>query len=183
MKVRGLNNVLFITAEHFPNNFNIFGQTVDGSPAIINFVYIIEKFKPKMLIGNDILNPEIIIPDIGKSNLTIENCKNMTAKLNVRNIGKRMVRFNGVIKIPAKSTSVIPFKLRGKNGALPLGRDFMFILKRIDQLGNDGGVCLFSYSGCIYGHGTNHKHQYRKRLFIWKQQIKYRSKLWNKVVI
>ena len=78
MKMPGLKNSLFITAEHFPINFNIFGQTVDGSPAIINFtrhVYIIEKFKTKMLINNDILNPEMMVPTIGKHYLRSEPAK------------------------------------------------------------------------------------------------------------
>ena len=78
MKMRGLKNVLFITTKHFPIDFNIPGQTVDGLPAITNFikhVYIIEKFQTKMLIKNNILNPEFIIPDFGKNYLTIGNCK------------------------------------------------------------------------------------------------------------
>ena len=85
-----------------------------------------------MLIKNDILNPEIMVPDIGKTHLIIRNCENMTAKFNMKNVGfpvKRMVRSNGIVKIPTN----------GENG-LPLGRDFMFIPKKIDQLKNNGDV-------------------------------------------
>ena len=145
MKMRGLKNALFTTAEHFPINFNIPSQTVDGSPAITNFtshVYIIGKFKPKMLIKNNILNPEIMIANIGKTHLTIGSCKNMTIKFNMKNINppvKRIVRSNKLMRISAKFYSAIFFKLRGKNG-LPPGRDFMFIAKKIDQLGNNGDV-------------------------------------------
>ena len=84
----------------------IFGQTVDESTAITSFtrhVYIIERFKPKMCIKNDILNPEMMVPDVGKNKLTIKNCKNMKVKFNVKNIDppiKRVVRFNGIIKVP-----------------------------------------------------------------------------------
>ena len=144
MKIRGLKNALFIITEYFFIDFRVPGQTADGSPAIISFtrhVYIIERFGTKMLIGNDILNPEMMVPDIGKSNLTIGNCKNRTVKLNVNNIGppiKLVVRFNGTIKIPAKFNLIIFFKLRGKNFLAK--RYFMIIHHKIDQLGNDGGV-------------------------------------------
>ena len=38
-------------------------------------VYIIEKLKTKMLVKYDILNPEIMVPNIGKNNLTIVTVK------------------------------------------------------------------------------------------------------------
>ena len=72
----------------------------------------------------------MIILNIRKNSLAIGNCKNMTVKSNVKNVGspvKRIVRSKKNIKIPTKFNSVIPFKLRGKNGGLPLGRDFIFI--------------------------------------------------------
>ena len=144
MKMRGLKNTLCITTKHFPVNFNIFGQTVDVLSVITHFtrhIYIIEKFKPKMFIKNDILNSEIMVPDIGKNQLTIGNFKNMKIKFNVKNIDfsiKRMVRFNRIIKIPARFNSIIFFKLQGKN--FPAGRNFMFIPKKIVQLKNNGGM-------------------------------------------
>ena len=82
-----------------------------------------------------------MVPNMGKNILTIRSCKNMSVKFNVNNIGppvKRVIRSSGIIKIPTKFNSTNFFKLRG-NG-LPTGRDFMFIPKRIDQLGNDGGI-------------------------------------------
>ena len=57
-----------------------------------------------------------MVPDIGRNQLTIGNCKNMKIKFNVKNIGppfKRVVRSNGITKIPAKFNSTIFFKLRG----------------------------------------------------------------------
>ena len=135
MKMRGLKNAPFIITEHIPIDFSIFGQTVDGtSPAIINItrhIYITERLKPKMFIKDDILNPEMNVSNIEKSHLTIGNCKNMTVKFNMRNIGppvKRVLRSNEFIKIPAKFSQIILFKLRG-NGS-PTGRDFMFIPKK-----------------------------------------------------
>ena len=70
MKIRGFGNALFSITEYFPIIFRIFGPTVDGSTAITNFtrhVYIIEKYKTKFFIKNDILNPEMMVPDIGKN--------------------------------------------------------------------------------------------------------------------
>ena len=136
MKMRGLKNVLFITTEYTVINFRIPSKTIDGSQVIISFtrhVYIIEGFKPKILVKDDILKPELVIPDFGKKYLTIGSCKNISIKFNVKNIGppiKRMVGSNGIIKISAKSSSVIPFRLRGKNDGLSTGRDFMFIQKK-----------------------------------------------------
>ena len=52
MKIRDLGDALFITAKHLLIKFNIFGETVDGSPVITSFtrhVYIIERLKTKML--------------------------------------------------------------------------------------------------------------------------------------
>ena len=66
MRIRGLKNVLFIITKHFPIIFNIFGQTVDGSPAIFNFirhVYIMEKSKTsttkKKITKNDRGEPNL----------------------------------------------------------------------------------------------------------------------------
>ena len=90
MKMRCLKNALFIITKHLLIIFNIFGQTVDGFPVIINFtghIYIMEKFKTKILVKNGILNPEIMVPNIGKNVLTIGNCKNMSVKFNINNIG------------------------------------------------------------------------------------------------
>ena len=135
MKIRGLKDSLFITTEHIPKKFRIPGKTIDGSQKITSFtrhVYIIEKFKTKMLIKSDFLNSEMMVPNVGENRLTIENCKNMTAKFNINNTGppiKRMVHSNGVSKIPTKFNSTIFFKPCG-NG-LPAGRYFIFIPKKL----------------------------------------------------
>ena len=73
----------------------------------------------------------MMIPDIGRNQLTIRSCKNMKIKFNVKNIGspiKRMVCSNKVIKIPTKFNSIILLKLGG-NG-LPTGRDFIYVPKK-----------------------------------------------------
>ena len=69
----------------------------------------------------------------------------MTIKFNVKNgfPVKLVVRSNKIIKTPTKSNSTIPLKLRG-NG-LPPGRDFMYILKKIDQLKNKKACCYISW--------------------------------------
>ena len=112
-----LKILLFTITKHFPIIFRISGQTVGGSTAITSFtrhIYIIEIFKTKMFIKNVILNPEMMVPDIGQSQLTVGNCRNMKIKFNVKNIIKRMVRSNGIIKIPANFNSTIFSKLRKK---------------------------------------------------------------------
>lgn len=145
MRVRGLGDSLLITTEHLPINFRIPGRAVDGSPAIACFtrhVYIVEGLKAKMLVGNDILGPELMVPDVSREKLSIGSCKDLTVKLNVKNVGppvKRAVRSSNATKVPARSSTTIPFKLRGKE-SLPAGRDFMFMSQRIDRLGVAGGV-------------------------------------------
>ena len=131
MKMRGLKNTLFITTEH-SQLISIY--LVDGSPAIINFtrhVYIIEKFKTKMFIKNDIINPGMMVPNVQKSHLNIKSCKNMKINFNVKiNFPiKRVARFDEVIKILTNFNSTIPFKIRNKNG-LPTRRDFIIIPKK-----------------------------------------------------
>ena len=146
IKIRSLNDSLFIITEYNPICFRIPGKTIDGSQAITSFaryVYIIERFKTKMLMKNVILNPDI---KYRENFLTIGNCKNMSVKLNVNNIGpsvKRVVRSKKKFKIPTKFNSVVFFILRGKNGGLPPGHDFIFVPKKIDQLKNNGGVLSY----------------------------------------
>ena len=120
MKVCGFGNVLFTITEHFPIDCRIQGETTDGTTQIIidftRHVYIIEKFKTKILIKNDVFGPELIIPDVGKEKFIIGSCKNMTVKFNVKKVGppiKRVVRSSGIIKISAKFNSNIFFRLRG----------------------------------------------------------------------
>ena len=62
----------------------------------------------------DILNPEMMVPNVRNNHLTMGNCKNMKVNLNVKNSFpiKRMLRSNGIIKIPANLISIILFKLR-----------------------------------------------------------------------
>ena len=65
--MRGLKNGLIINIEYFTINFRIPNKTVDGLPAITSFtkhVYLIERSKTKMLIRNDILSPEMLVPNI-----------------------------------------------------------------------------------------------------------------------
>ena len=84
MKIRKFGDALFTITEYFPINFRIFGQTVDELTAITNYtrhIYIIEKFKPNFFIKNDILNPKIMVPDIGKNKLQLGIAK--TQRLNL----------------------------------------------------------------------------------------------------
>ena len=145
IKVRGIGDASLTTAEYLPVTFRVPGTAADGSSAVATFtrhVYIVDGLKAKVLLGNDILGPEQIALDIAKEQLTIGSCQNMTAKLTVANRGapvKRIVRSAEGVKIPARSSTAIPFKLRGKS-KLPADRDFMFIPQRIDRLGASGGV-------------------------------------------
>ena len=144
IRVRGIGDALLDSTEHLPLNFRIPGKAANGSAAIACFtrhVYIVDGLKAKLLVANDIIGPEQMIPDIGKEKLTIGSCQDMTATLTVKNAGppvKRVARSSEATKIPARSRTAIAFKLRGKG--LPTGRDFMFVPSRIDRLGAEGGV-------------------------------------------
>ena len=77
-----------------------------------------------------------MISNVDRKKLIIDNCKNMTTKLNVKNVDssiKRIIRFNNVTKISTRFSITISFKLRDKN-SLFVERDFMFIFQRIDRL-------------------------------------------------
>ena len=136
-------NGLLIITEYFPVNFGIPNKTVDGSQVIIDFtghVYIIEKFKTKMLIKNDILNFEMMVPNIGENHLTIGNCKNMMIEFNMNTDPpiKRVVRSNEIIKIPAKFNQFF-----FPNYVVMIyrqGRILYSFEKKIDQLRKDGVV-------------------------------------------
>ena len=83
-----------------------------------------------------------IVFDIEKKKIIIDNCKELTIKLNVKNVEStinRVIRVNNVIKISIKFNTTISFKLRDKK-KLFIDRDFMFIIQRIDRLKIDDNV-------------------------------------------
>ena len=79
-----------------------------------------------------------MVPNIKKGHFTIGNCKNLTVKFMSKTSVKRVIRTNGIIKIPTNSNSNIFFKMRNKN--FPAKRDFIFIPKKINKLKINGGV-------------------------------------------
>ena len=147
IKIRELENTLLTITKYLSISFRILEQVVDESSTIVNFtrhVYIVEKLKIKILIENNIFNSKLIILDVDRSKLTIENCKKIIIKFNIKNIDfsiKRVVRFSNVIKILIKFNIVIFFKLRDNN--LFIDRDFIFVLKKINRLKSENDVLLY----------------------------------------
>ena len=147
MKIRDLENTLLITTKYLSISFRILEQIVDESSTIVSFtrhVYIVEKLKIKIFIENNIFNSKLIILDIDKSKLTIENYKKIIIKLNIKNVDllvKRVVHFNNVIKVLTKFNIAIFFKLR--DNSLFIDRDFIFVLKKINRLENEDDVLLY----------------------------------------
>lgn len=144
LNVRGIGNAMVTSTEHLPLTFKVPG-TVNGKPAVACFtrmVNIVDGLKAKMLIGNDILCPERITLNMGQELMIIGSCQNLVAKLTVTHKGipvRRVARATGLVKVPARSSTMVAFKLRGKS-TLPAGRDYMFTPQAIDSLGPDGGV-------------------------------------------
>ena len=144
IRVRGIGNAVLDSKEYLPVEFRIPGE-VNGKPAVASFtrnVNIVDGLKAKMLLGNDIIGPEDIVPNVGKGIATIGSCQGLTTALTVTNLGppvKRLARAAGSLSIPANSMATIPYKLRGKSG-LPTGRDFMFNPQRLESLGPEGGI-------------------------------------------
>ena len=80
--------------------------------------------------------------NIVKKQLIIDSCQNIIVKLTVANREtpiKRIVRFAEKVKIFARFSIAIFFKLRDKFKLL-VDRNFMFIFQRIDRLEASGGV-------------------------------------------
>ena len=129
---------MFTIIKYLLISFRIFEQIVDKSLIIASFichVYIVEKLKIKIFIENNIFNSKLIIFDVDKNKLIIENYKKITIKFNIKNIDfliKRVVRFSDVIKILIKFNIVIFFKLR--DNSLFIDRDFIFVFKKINRL-------------------------------------------------
>ena len=91
------------------------------------------------------MNFENIVFNVEKKFVTINNCQNLIVKFNVTNNEfsiKRVVRFNFVIKISAKSIVFISFKLRDKKNKLFTNRNFIFISYRINRLNKNNDVLL-----------------------------------------
>ena len=131
LRVRNIDDALLNTTEHLFFIFRISEKTIDDFAAIacfIRHVYIVDELKTKMLIINDILESKLIVSNVDKEKLTIDNCKNMIIKLNVKSVDfliKRVVRFSNVTKISFRFNIIISFKLRDKD-SLFVDRDFMF---------------------------------------------------------
>ena len=145
MKIRDINDVLIETKKHIFFNFRV-SNTMKNKSTIICFirhVYIVKSFKIKILLDNDILNSEQIVLNVDKKIVTIDNCQDFIIKFNVINMNfsiKRVVRVSVVIKISIKFNVVISFKMRDKDNALLIERNFMFVSKRIDRLKKDDNV-------------------------------------------
>ena len=74
-------------------------------------------------------NSKHIVFDVEKKKIFIDNCKELTIKLNVKNFKStinRVIRVNNVIKISIKFNTTMSFKLRDKKN-LFINRDFMFV--------------------------------------------------------
>ena len=120
--------------------------------------------KIKILINNNIFNSKLIIFDVDRNKLTIENYKKIIIKFNIKNIDssiKRVVRFDKTIKILTKFNIVISFKLC--NNSLSIDRDFIFVSKRIDRLENKNDILLYIvdiYIAIVYIINVNLKNIY-----------------------
>ena len=119
LKIRDLNDSLLKTKKHLFIKSRIFGEIDDKTLIMffIRYIYIVESLKIKMFVNNNILSFENIVFNVEKKFVTIDNCQNLIVKFNVTNNEfsiKRVVRFNFVIKIFAKSIVFISFKLRDK---------------------------------------------------------------------
>ena len=144
MKVNGIGSASLSTSEKIALDLTIPGEA-DGDAARASFTryaYIVDDLKAKLLIGNDILGPEDMVPHVGKGKLTIGSCGNFTTPLHVTpregERVKRAVRSLAVVTIPPHSCAAVPVKYKG--GKLPHDRDFMFNPHDVDRLGAEGGV-------------------------------------------
>ena len=144
IRVRDIDNAMLSSSDYLSLRFRLPGELKQMS-AIASFTrhaYIVDKLKAKVLISNDIIEPEKIVPNVAKGTAVIGSCHSIETKLNVTNCGapiKRAARAAGGVRIPAHTAATIPFKLRGST-ELPIDRDFMFIPQRLKQLGHDGGI-------------------------------------------
>ena len=138
IKIRELNDVMLSTTKHLFFNFRVFEQINDSSTIIYftRHIYIVDELKTKLLLNNDIIDSKHIVFDVEKKKNSIDNCKKLTIKLNIKNVEStinRVTRVNNVIKISIKFNTTISFKLRDKK-KLFIDRDFIFVFQRIDRL-------------------------------------------------
>ena len=144
MKIREINDVVLNITKHLFVSFRV-SRLIDDKSIIVCFtrqVYIVDDLKTKLLLSNDIIDSKNIVSNIEKKKITINSCKNLIIKFNVKNadsIIKRVTRASNVTTIFVKSSTAILFKLREKE-ALSINRDFMFVSQRIDRLRNENDV-------------------------------------------
>ena len=145
MKIRDIDDALIETKKHISLNFRIFGK-MKSKPAVICFirhVYIVESLKTKILLNNDVFDSKQIVLNVDKKVVTINSCQNLVIKLNVINADssvKRVVRVSFAIKISARFSVTVSFKLRDKDSFLSAERNFIFISKRIDRLNKNDDI-------------------------------------------
>ena len=103
-----------------------------------------------MLIGNDIIVPHGIVLDPANHHMTIGECRNMTARINIVARGnpqiQHTIRVGATMTIPPKSTTSIPVVYYS---VLPKDRDFLFKLKYYYDLGFKGGVYAYIVDASI----------------------------------
>ena len=116
-----INRLTRLDKDHLLNRFLICSHTylwtLSSSNVIDNHIMFVST------------NSKHIVFDVEKKKIFIDNCKELTIKLNVKNFKStinRVIRVNNVIKISIKFNTTMSFKLRDKKN-LFINRDFMFV--------------------------------------------------------
>ena len=143
LKINNIESTTVTTNECISIDFSIPNEVNDKSATacFTRYVYLVNDLKVNILLDNDILKPKNIVSHVKKEKLTINNCEDFSASLNVVTKNdvrvKRTIRTQTNVTIFAHSCSAISIKLRESKLS---DRDMLFNSNHIKRLDKKGEI-------------------------------------------
>lgn len=141
--VRGVGGKIVKTDEFATVKLHFHGELA-GQPAtgVVSIeVHVIDDFAANLLLGNDVLHPQKMVPNVAKQELIIGSCGDIKVAMQVLARAdphiKRTIRTRRAFTVLPGQVAEVPVTY---HGTLPDDRDFLFEPQCNYELGHDGGV-------------------------------------------
>ena len=129
LRVRGVGSIKHETAEYVIADLYFSGTDSQGNKVLACLrreIHIVDDLRAKLLIGNDIIDPEGIVVDVVNKSAFIGSCK-IKIEIFARPRGefiKKKIHVKSATLVPSHSNVILPTKFID----LPENRDFLFEL-------------------------------------------------------
>ena len=145
ISVRGIGDLMHQTSEFANIVISINGRIGDKqvTARLTIEVHIVDSLRANLLVGNDVMVPNDIVLHPGKGQMIIGSCQNAVIDIVTETKAttpiQRTVRSKQAVTIPPNSIANVPIYFQG-HALLPSDRDFLLEPKRLNSLGEAGGV-------------------------------------------